>query len=394
MGGKAVRRKTGSGLAFRTGGLPYFIFRMINRLSIRGFCATALLLGAAGCTTPVPLAQSPLTQDGVDQFLAAGRDPRVFGITTYQDPGGPRFEFANRPHPDQSARRDFISPKNTKFPVIEAQSAITDIFPMLVDTSARQTWGAMSSAKGLEYRVFAPPTGEYADHVIAEIPGYAGVGNKLILDELHIESPIYYLAPARGMLGALSRIAGTPGLAPAAQQAREKFARRIPVVMGAAMLRNFACVRFDFPARAVMFSTTRAYKPANASAVVANLPMLDWRGRPAVQAVLGGQPVTLVLDTAGEFDLSLPADAPATDGPLALGDLEFDDVRVNFHGELDLPEKFPARLGLGLLSRYAVTLDFKNRRVWFEDPSRPAAETAPADTDENPQPVQYRGVSP
>ena len=363
--------------------------------SIRTFLATTALLGAAGCASSIPLEQSPLTQNDVDQFLASGRDPRVLGITTYQDPGGPRYEFANRPHPSQSARMDFISPKNTKFPVIEAQSAITDLFPMLVDSSARQTWGAMTSAKGLEYRVFAPPTGEYADHVIAEIPGYAGAGNTLILDELHIETPIYYMAPASGMLGTLSRIADTPGLPPAVQKAREKLAKRIPVVMGAATLRNFAFVRFDFPARAVLFSTTRAYKPANASAVVANLPMLDWRGRPAVQAILGGQPLPLVLDTAGDFDLSLPADAPATDGSLSLGDWVLADFRVNFHGELDLPDKFPARLGLGILSRYAVTLDYKNCRVWFEDPSRPAEKSATADEDNTaPQSIQYRGVRP
>ena len=58
-----------------------------------------------------------------------------------------------------------------------------------------------------------------------------------------------------------------------------------------------------------------------------------------------------------------------------------------------LPEEFPARLGLGVLADYAVTLDFKNRRVWFEDPFRAeVAAPATAGSDEMSEPIQYRGV--
>lgn len=130
------------------------------------------------------------------QFLNSGRDARQYGITTYRDAAGVRYEFANRPHPERSAQLDFAPPRNSRLPVVMAKSAITSPFPMLVDTSARQTWAAMSSGRALEYRVFAPATGEYPDHVSLPLPGYAGVGNKLILDKLHIESPIYFMPPA------------------------------------------------------------------------------------------------------------------------------------------------------------------------------------------------------
>jgi hypothetical protein len=123
----------------------------------------------------VPLEQTPLTQDAVDRFLAGGRDARNYGITTYRDAAGDRFEFANRPHPDQATQLDFVSPKNARLPIVEVASAIADPFPMLLDTSARQSWATLAAVKGLEYRTFAPPTGEFPDHVVAEIPGYAGV---------------------------------------------------------------------------------------------------------------------------------------------------------------------------------------------------------------------------
>ena len=367
---------------------------MANRSSIHWFLLTAAVLGVAGCVTSGPLRQTPLVQDQVDQFLSGGRDARSYGITIYPDPTGSRFEFANRPHPDRAAQLNFVSPKNSRVPVVEVRSALADAFPVLLDTSARQSWATLAAAKGLEYRIFAPASGEYADHVVAEIPGYAGVGNKLVFDELHVESPVYYVAPAAGGLGALARAAERPDLAPAAARAREESAGRMPAVLGAAALRAFAYVRFDVPGRAVRFSSSRADQPANVSAVAANLPLLDWRGRPAVQATLDGQALLLVIDTAGDFDLCRTGEpAEGGGGALALGDFAVGEVNIASSAARGLPEEFPARLGLGVLRHFAVTLDFKNRRVWFEDPFRTAAPpSAPASDDERPEPIHYRGV--
>ena len=366
---------------------------MSKRLPIRWLLATALL-GAGGCAAPGHLASTPLSQTEVDRLLAGGRDARAYGITIYEDPVGTRFEFANRPHSDRAARLDFVSPKNSKMPIIQVHSALTDPFPALLDSSAHQSWAVLAAAKGLEYRIFAPPTGEYADHVVSEIPGYAGVGNKLIFDELHVESPVYYVAPAAGGLGALARAAEKPEPLPDLAAKREKAAARLPLVLGSETLRNFAFVRFDFPARAVVLSSTSAYQPADAAAVAANLPMLDWRGRPAVQATLDGVPIALVIDSAGDFDLCLPG-GPATAGraELALGTQLTAEVEIAAATDCGLPVDFPARVGLGVLAGYAVTLDYKNRRVWFEDPLRAVPQpAAPPSNDDRPEPIQYRGV--
>ena len=368
-------------------------FSMMNRSPIRWLLATALL-GAGGCATPKTLAPGPLAQDAVDRFLAGGRDARTYGITIYPGAAGTRFEFANRPRPERTARMNFAGARASLMPIVKGSSAITDPFPILLDTSSRQSWATLAAAKGLEYRTFAPPEGEYADHVAAEIPGYAGVGNKLIFDKLHVESPVYYVAPAAGGLGALARAAERPDLPAPAVAKREKAAARLPLVLGNETLRNFSYVRFDFPARAIAFASTRGYKPANAAAVAANLPMLDWRGRPAIQAELDGAPLTLVLDTAGDFDLALPGEPPAETGRLALGDLVHEAATIDAHSALGLPEAFPARLGLGVLTDYAVTFDYKNRRVWLEDPRRAAADPAAAAEAEISEPIHYRGVRP
>ncbi len=367
----------------------------MKRPPIRWLLAT-VLLSAGGCATPKTPEAVPLTQDEVDRFLAGGRDARTYGITLYPGAAGTRFEFANRPRPDRTVRLDFAAANPPFWPVVKGRSAITDPFPILLDTSARQNWATMAAARGLEYRTFAPAEGEYADHVAAGIPGYAGVGNKLVFDKLHVESPVYYVAPAAGGLGALARAAERPELDSAVAARRAKSAARLPVVLGAALLRNFAYVRIDFPARAVEFSSTRAYKPAQGSALAANLPMLDWRGRPAVQATLDGQPILLVLDTAGDFDLVLPGE-PANVGPaeLALGARATAAVDVAAAADYGLPAEFPARLGLGVLADYAVTLDFKNRRVLFENPAAAADDVSATQADEDvSEPIHYRGVRP
>lgn len=365
---------------------------MAKHPSIRAWLAAAVL-GAAGCATPGPLEQTPLAQDELDAFLASGRDARTYGITIYADSAGSRFESANRVHMDQSAQLPFVSPKGDPLPVVRAETPLSDPFPVLLDSSARHNWAAMASMKGLDYRLFAPPSGEYADHVVADVPGYAGTGNKLILDGRHIEYPIFYVAPARGGLGPLARVGENPDAAPKSRKAADQAARKMPAIVGAALLRSFAFVRFDFQERSVFFSTHGTYKPAAPSAVRACLPLRDWKGRLAVQGTWGNEPITLVIDTAGDFDLSLPGpDLP--EGPLVLGRWPIDDVRPVAHGDLGLPEAFPARLGLGVLSRFAVTLDFKQQRVWFEGKALPeTAESASSMEDEDPAPVHYRGIT-
>ena len=354
--------------------------------------ATAVLC-AAGCASQGPLKQTPLSQDELDAFLAGGRDARYYGITTYQDPAGARFEFANRVHQDRSAQMNFVSPRNLPVPVIRARTATFVDLNLLLDSSARQNWLLLPSVKDMDYRVFAPPTGEYADHVVSEIPGYAGVANKIILDELHIESPAFYVAPAFGSLGPLARAEEQSENAQVLP-ARRALGAKTQAVMGAALMQSFAYIRFDFPDRLVQFSSHATYKPPVPSAVCANLPMRDWRGRPAVEATLDGKPILLVIDTAGDFELSIPGKSGKATGSLSLGELKIDDIRLDTHAALGLPKAFPARLGRLLLSRYAVTLDHKQQRVWFEDKSLPPTEESATSTEnETPAPVQYKGIT-
>lgn len=368
------------------------ILLMVKTVSIRIFLI-GLLAVAAGCATAVPLAPAPLGQDELNKFLTTGRDARTYGITIYHDTVGDRFEFANRVHPHRGAQMDFISPSSLPVPVIRARTGRFSDCQVLLDTTARQSWLLLAAAEAMDYRVFAPPIGEYPDHVLSELPGYAGVANKLVFDTLHMESPIFYVLPARGGFGPLARSNEKPGRSPKTARARENLGRRTHVVFGAAPLQVFSFVRFDFPERTVRFSTDTTYQTEDPGTVLARLPLKSWRGRPAVEGRLDGVPLLLVIDTAGEFDLSLPAETPVGT-TLSLGDLVIDDFRPSFHEEHGLPSAFPARLGLGLLARHILVIDYKQRQVWFETPLRKSGASAISTTDPSTAPVHYRGITP
>jgi hypothetical protein len=353
----------------------------------------AAALASAGCSTTPNAPLLPLGQDDLDRFLASGRDAREYGITTYHDAAGPRFEFANRPRPSRTADMPFAGPRSSPLPLLRAKSGRAADLHALLDTSARQSWLRMEAGEAMDYRVFSPPLGEYPDHVDLEIPGYAGVANKLVFAKLHVESPIFYVPPARGGLGALARVGENEWLSPKAEKLRDEWAAQTHAVVGAAALRPFSFVRFDFPNRSVLLASDKTYAPAHPSAVRAVLPLRDWRGRPAIHAVLGGDPILLVLDTAGDFDLSLPADVEPLGSDLRLGDHAADPIVLSSHEEHRLPAAYPARLGLGVLARYALTLDFKNKRAWFEGPP-PADLPATPNAPETDEPVRYIGVRP
>jgi len=356
-----------------------------------------VLLLAAGCASPDALQQAPLTQDALDAFLSKGRDARYYGITIYHDAAGDRFEFANRLHQDRGAEMDIFSPRNLRVPLIEARTSTFVDFNCLLDTSARQNWLLLQSVEAMGYRTFAPATGEYPDHVNAAIPGYAGVANKIVMDTLHVESPIFFVAPAVGGLGPISRAGELPEeeLDPQWVTARNRLGNRTHAVMGSALMRKFAFIRFDFTARKIRFSSHTTYQPMAASAVRAQLPMLNWRGRPVVNAVLNGKPIQLVVDTGGDFEISLPGELETPVGSLVLGDLKLDEVEIYTHSELGLPEDFPARIGLGILSDYLLTLDHKQNLVWLEDRITPETERAKQEAggEDVPAPVlEYRGI--
>lgn len=380
--------------------------------SIFPLAALAATLLLSSCASPSPPPPAPLLQSQVDTFLKSAQDPRALGIVTYTTYSGkPHFQAANRPHLERACEFPFVSPSGLPCPAFDAKTGSEVPLRILIDTTSRQSWLALGLCGPMSYRPFKPPTGEYPDHVRSPVPGYAGAGNKLVMNNFHVEWPVFCVPMASGHLGPLARPAPpAPGDIPLSDKtrlAREKFRASVQAVMGCEMLREFSWIRIDFPRRSLRISSSSApYKPPVPEAVAARIPLRDWQGRPAIAIRIDGAHATAVLDTAGDFEISLPASAgPSSSGAarIQLGDLPPSTdtlpqfiVPVRTHADLGLPPDLPPRVGLRLLARYAITLDYKTGTLWIEDPElsvqrrKEAAEALSRDA----VPVRYEGVLP
>ena len=368
------------------------------------------LLALCACQTPPLSPPVPLDQSSVDAFVAHAHDPREMNVTVYRNaPGGPRFDFANRPHPESHAEASFAFSATSPFarlPLLAAKTGRATPFNILLDTSARQSWLLLSAYPAMDYRAFkypVDPIGEYPDHVPFPVPGYAGTANKVIFGKLHIESPIFYVPMASGSLGTLSRIfpadpdAPTDSDDPVAAKRLAKAVNSIHAVMGAAMLSSFSSVTVNFPSRIVRFSTaSKPYTP-DKRRLLATLPLRSWRGRPALDVSIDGQPCLAVVDTAALFSVSIPGGdtSPAT---LRIGPkLALPDVPLSTHAENNLPSSFPVRLGTALFADWILTFDYQRGLLHVESPFPTAPDPAAAEKSgaaASGAPVRYKGVIP
>ncbi len=375
----------------------------------RLFGTAVLAVLSAGCLgmrldrmalDPVPAGQAEL-----DAFLESGRDSRESNITLYKGPTGKAvFEFANRPWEGKAARAPFVGGKKSRLPIVEAKTALGVKFGLLVDPTARQSWCLYDSVRAMDYRPFREPpdngpVGEYPDHVESAVPGYAGVANKIIFGTLHVESPVFYVPPAHGLLGPLARpqAAPEPGRGPEVQKALDRARKQAHAVMGAALMRKFSFIHVNFPARAATLASSTPYKPSGF--VVAKLPLGSWRERPTVEATLDGVPTACLVDLAGDFVLSAPGADTGAGMSLQLGHYDLGRPPVVAHEAIGLPAEGLPRIGWQLWREYAVTFDFKQSILWVEDVA-PAAAPADADTpdpndpDAPDAPIHYRGITP
>lgn len=374
---------------------------------------SALLLTACATTRldRTPLEPKAASQAEVDAFLARGHDARRWNITVCRGPSGrPVFEFANRPWDGKLARIRFEGPKKSALPILHVETARMMPFGLLLDPTARQSWLLYDAFPQMDYFPFSEepnsePIGEYPDHVTSSVPGYAGVANKIVYDTLHVESPVFYVPPAHGLLGPLARpqAAPAPDRASAVQRAMDRARKQAQAVMGAALMREFSFIRVDFLAREAILASSLPYKQM--ASVVARLPLTGLRERPAITVALEGTPVTAWIDLAGDFALSLPSSMFAGVAPesldLSLGAYDIGPVPCVTHESIGLPADTPPRIGWRFWREYAVTLDFKQSFLWLEDPTLPpgaAAAAAAADDDESDPdsapPVTYRGITP
>jgi hypothetical protein len=318
-----------------------------------------LLLLLAGCATTPDEHIIPLNTQQTQALFARARPPQAFGLTVYSTERGPVFAGAHRLHTGQAARMPFTGVGDADAPLIGLTARSVKEIPALLDTSSRENWIILSLAPALGIVSLAGPDPFKANaaHVYDEIGGYAGLLHKVLLDKLHVENSVFHVRAATGPLGPPARWMQDP----------------VPqAVLGLPFLRAFSYVQLDFANRSALFSATTPYGGPVEDLFLARLPLRDVRGVLGVEGTLNGEPMTFVLDTGGAFELALNDPPEPTVRRLSAGDLIFPpNVSVQSARDLGLGDIDYPRIGRGLLSRYRVTFDFRNRFIYFERPVAP-----------------------
>jgi len=302
-------------------------------------------------TTPKPETSEPLGASAKSAFLKRAKSPQVFGLTAYSTDKGAVFAGAFRQHEGLVGRSVFQSGPNTTTPVISINGTKT---LMLLDSTAAESWMTVEATTELNlYGLVGPNSFEkQPGHVYDTIGGFAGVLSKMTVGDMHIENAVFYIRNARGPLGPLTRWEKEPYM---------------DGVLGADFLRSFKFIRISLRGRYIVMSATDAYPvPVNA---IATLPTVDLQGGIAVEAMINGEKVPILLDIAGDFEVAMDAPETATLRQVSLGDIVFRQVQVDSAYELGLGVQAAPRIGRQLLEKYDIVINNLGREVIFELPT-------------------------
>lgn len=325
---------------------------MTLRLASLNLCMGLMLV--SGCRSrPVDQIQ-PMTAGQLRAVFSRAQDPRRFWITVYGSEEGAVFANANRLHPEQVVALPFEGGKNhPDWPLVAIEATDGSTFRALLDTSSRDSWGAPDFVLGLRGTPLGPPAYEAVpEHVLEPVKGYACVIPTLRYDLMQMENVVVYLRAAAGPLGYLAR--------------RDEKKTPPVLVLGMSWVNVFSFVQLNYPEQLLFLSSTSAYGPS-ADHLIAEVPLKTVRGALAVEGLVDGEPRTLILDSAGDFELAMN-EPPAEPVRVSVGDLVFPRVQAVAGREhaLGLPDH--PRLGAKWLSKYKITIAPKAKTVYFERP--------------------------
>lgn len=307
-----------------------------------------LLLLTSGCQTT----QDEIIWDSfaVRKFARSFKDPRYYGLSIYETKGGGEtVSDGFRLHYSQTVTLPMTKSAPAFAPFVVVQGRFGDPQVSLIDLASPECWADLDAYSQLRmvtlgYQQAIPYRGNRS---LGGASAYLSLCTQLRLGALYVENALIYTRLATGGLGPIDRDIDEPAAG---------------MVLGWDLIRRFEVVRFDFAERRVSFSST-APAEIDESRLSGTAEMIEVPGYGCVVAgSAAGRPQRFVLDPAGDFELAWPNKAAAVMGELSVGTLAFRNVAVSAaEMDGDLPH-----IGGRLLSKYAVTLCPRRKKVYFQ----------------------------
>jgi hypothetical protein len=320
---------------------------------LRGWWLVLMVSFLAGCASQKAMQITPLSQREQEAFFSRAQDERRFWLTKYESDYGPVFSGAHRVHTDKRAVVEFVTAKNSSLPVIEIRLRSGNTYNAVIDTGSQANWIEFDPAnrEGL-IPIGPPPNRLVPSHVPDTIVGYLSAASRIVIDNLHVETPLFYVKAAHGPLVGLRR---------------EMALEEAPIFLGADFIRAFHFVQFDFSKRTIFFSTTNPYTP-DPDRLIATVPLRSYYGILAIEGWMDGIETPFLLDSIGTYELATNLDLGPLVSQLTIDDLVVRNVAHVPISTQNLELQDVPRIGRGILERFVVTIDTRNRRIFFERP--------------------------
>jgi hypothetical protein len=305
------------------------------------FLLSALLLSAAGCKTtetkPVPWKKQ-------SDYLAKVRDPRIYGFSIYQTPGGIEYRGGGRLHANQGAVLPMKAEEPFR-PAVPLRGSYGMSSPVLLDLSTSSSWLEYDLAQSLG----ATPVGEREARLVKisgeEFAGCPSVVPSLRFEQLFIDLPLVNVRMATGPIGSLARGIEKPEL---------------KGVIGWEQLRKLKQIQFDYVKKQVVLSNAETVYSPDPSLVIAKIPLVKYSGACAVRGAVNGKETLILIDPAGDFEI-------ATDGAAAVSSVQL-DADILFSAPAAAVSPGGTRIGARLLKNYKVTICPQADEIYFEKP--------------------------
>lgn len=303
---------------------------------------TSAVLLAAGCKTTET---KPVTWEEQSAYMAKVKDPRRYGYSIYQTPGGIEYRDGALLHPNQTRVLSMEAKEPTR-PVVMLRGKIGEGIPLLLDFTAAYCWMEFDLAQSLG----AVPVSEGSAQLVKmpneEFSGCLSVVPTIRLGQVFMENALVYVRMAKGPLGPMARGIEKP---------------EIKGVAGWELLKKFAQIHLDYAGKQILLSTTEAAYVPNPALLVATVPLVKHAGACAVRGTVDGKAGLILIDPAGDFEV-------ATDGAAAVSFVQLSDGLI-FSAPVVANSPGGTRIGARLLQNYTVTVCPLAGVVYFEKPS-------------------------
>ena len=301
--------------------------------------AAALSLLATGCKTTEEA--KPVSWKDQQAYISKSRDPRIYGLSIYQTPGGgTEIRGGSRLHQKQVE----ILPMQVEKPlrtVVNIRTGIGQEHPVLLDFTERNNWFGFDLAK----KVGAMPLGEGKAQLVKrsgeEFASCLSIVQSLRLNQLYIETPLLYVRMANGTIGTLAREIKKP---------------EPEGVIGWDTLSKFEQIRIDYAGKKIFLFTTEPYTP-NPDLVALQTPLIKNAGACAIRGVIDGKERLILIDPAGDFEI-------ATDNGTPVRTLFLEDIE--FKNPVTTKSPGGSRLGAKFFSKYQVVICPLKGNFYFE----------------------------